>query len=370
MDLKYILEVLFPYIVILYLIDCITYVKSHHLLFVSDLGKGFRLKEAGLHLVGLLPVSQTIASHNLPLCFTSNGVHTVADGHQYKSGLYEAKDFHFIPYHDLITIETDGKAVKINGKVSIKTPSGVIARHIMGLIQDLKGLRPSKRRKKIQSFLTKATDLQEIETLRTAYSNPILYLKILSSVLFTYTFIVLPLALYSELYLHINFFGLLVSMALNYLLIIILAYFAHQKIYRAKFRHRVYSLISIILSPFTAVHVLNNLTRDIYARFDHLAVAAELLPSSAFQDLMRKELYRITYTKARNENSPLVEFWNLRENSLHALLAKVGISTQKLLVAPKKQDESATSYCPLCGAEYMTEFDRCSDCGVELKEFE
>ena len=85
---------------------------------------------------------------------------------------------------------------------------------------------------------------------------------------------------------------------------------------------------------------------------------------------MRKELYRITYTKAENENSPLVEFWNLRENSLHALLAKVGISTQQLLVAPKKQDESATSYCPLCGAEYMTELDRCSECGVKLEAFE
>ncbi len=369
MDLKYILEVLFPYIVIIYLLDCISYIKSHHLLFVSHLGKTFRHKEAGLHLVGLLPVSQAIVSHNLPLCFTSKGVYFVPDGQHHKSGIYETKDFHFIPYKDLTIVEADGKAIKINSKVSIKTPSGAIARHIIGFIKDLKVLRPSKRGEKIQSFLANSVDLQEIKALRIAYSNPIFCLQILSSVLFVYTFIVLPLTLYSELYLYIDLFRLLIIMALNYLLILAMTYFAHKKIYSEKVGHRVYSLLSIILSPFTAIHVLNNLTRDIYARFDYIAVAVELLPSDTFQDLMRKEMYRLIFAKSQEQKGHLVGFWRLKENLLHRLLAETGITVEEILATPKKQDESATSYCPLCGAEYRAEFDRCSDCGVKLLNF-
>ena len=75
--MKYVLEVLFPYIIILYLFDCIIYIKKHHLLFASLFGKKFTIKKIGLYLASLLPLSETILSHSLPICFTEKGIYIV-----------------------------------------------------------------------------------------------------------------------------------------------------------------------------------------------------------------------------------------------------------------------------------------------------
>ena len=84
---------------------------------------------------------------------------------------------------------------------------------------------------------------------------------------------------------------------------------------------------------------------------------------------MRQELLRITYTKEEEQNAELREFWSLRENILLGLLAETGIGVQELFTTPKRQDPSAFSYCPLCLSEYRPEIDKCSDCGIYLKQF-
>lgn len=107
-----------------------------------------------------------------------------------------------------------------------------------------------------------------------------------------------------------------------------------------------------------------------YARFDCLAIAAQLLPSDTFKYLMRKEFCRIAHGKEQDSNGSLEEFWRLRENALHGLLDKAGMSVKDVSADPRKQDPLAASYCPLCGTEYRSEFTRCSDCYVILKKFE
>jgi len=174
------------------------------------LGKGFGLKKAGLHLVELLPIGQSIISHDLPVYYTRSGIYVLKDAHLYESALYEAEDFHFIRYQDIVDITADGKDVKINGKRLIKTPSPVSARYMADHIQDLKRLKPSKRNNKVRSFLAEATDLQGIKGLRSDNNDLLFYLRILSWCLFVFTFLVLPLALYSKIYVYVNLTPLLV----------------------------------------------------------------------------------------------------------------------------------------------------------------
>ena len=48
---------LFPYIVLLYLADCIGYARANCLVFSSTFGRTYRVRGTGFHLKGLLPES-------------------------------------------------------------------------------------------------------------------------------------------------------------------------------------------------------------------------------------------------------------------------------------------------------------------------
>ena len=362
--MKFLLEELLPYIVLLYLVDCMTYIKRHQFLFVSPFKKNFRMKRSGVHLVGLWPMTEAFISDNSPVFFSSTGLNLLTNDDPCESASYQAADFHFIAYQDITLVEVDGKEVKINGQAFCKTSSSIRARNIMHLIEKLKGLNSPERLEEIQAFLAEATDLQKIGALRKSQSDSIFYLRSSSSILFATVFIVLPFVLYSKMYAYVDFHLLLILMGLNYLFILILAFSLHRRIYDATIGQTIYALLSILLSPVSAIHVVSKLTREMYAHFDPHALAAELLPLNSFRDLIRKELYRIRQTKVQDDSGKLIEFLSLKENSLLALLAEHGTNVQELLSPPKKQDEAASSYCPFCRAEYRSGFNICNDCNV------
>ena len=367
--MKHILAELFPYIVILYLVDCVTYIRTRHLQFISNLGETFKIKQAGLYLAGIWPIGQAFISHNIPVCFTRRGVYFLKDENLFKKSPWKEEEFDFVAYHDMVSVETEGKMLKINGRVAVRAPSSLTATRLMKFILDLKQAQPSNRNDKIQRFLTETTNLHKIKSLDTACPHLCSSLNMLSCTLFAYAFILLPLVLYSEPHLYTNIFPLLLFMALNYLSIFILAYFVHRKIYLDG-SGWTNTLVSMILSPITAVHALRNVTRDMYAQFDHVALAARLCSKSTFVRVMRSELELIACAKAADSHKDLAEFWKLKEGCLHSLLDQMGMTVEEVLSPPAKIDRSAFTYCPFCQTEYRFGFKTCGDCGASLKPFE
>lgn len=369
-DLKDVLLVLFPYLVILYLVDCISYIKAHHLLFVSSFGRRFKLKKSGLCLIGLSPFDRVFISHNIPVCYTKCGIYILNQEDAHESPLYERGDWSYLPYENIEAIESYGAVVKINGKDTTKAPSTGHAKNITALIRELRDLPSSERLERIQTFLEETTDLEKTKAIRARSCDRFLHLRISTVFLFFFSFILLPLNLYLQLDPYMDFSILVYSMVLNYVTIITIAYFLHREMHKGEMGHRINTILPMILTPPTALHAVNSLTKDIYHEFDYLAVAAELLPLEILKVLIREEIERIRYSKTWSESSHFKEFWELRENSLHRLLANMGVSSQEVLSVPKKLDQSAASYCPVCGTEYRSGFNTCSDCGMSLKRFE
>lgn len=368
--MRSILQELFPYIVLLYLIDSFIYIKRHQVLFVSQLGGTFRLKKAGFHIVGLLPISQTVISHYVPLCFSGNGMYILTEEALHENRLYEEEDFRFISYQDINEAMADGEGIKINGMQLMTAPSAIAAKNIAGLIHDLKNLKPSERPQKIRNILADAMDLIELKAIRRRQEKLFFYVDVLGSVLFTYTFMILPWALYATLGEYISVQLLLASIGVIHLLIILVTFFGLRNLPKVEVGFRMITLFSIILFPPSAIHVLNNLTRNLYGQFDYLTIAGGLLPADTFKYLVGRELRRIIYLKAKGNNDDLKEFWGMKEHSLHGLIDQAGVSLEEIQAVPEKKDKSAVSYCPYCLSEFIGGFAGCSDCGVELKEFE
>ena len=368
MSIKYILGVLFPYIVLLYLVDCIVYIKKNRFLFVSRFRRYFKLKKSGLRLVGILPIDKVVISQDLPVYFTTNGIYIQRNKDCLNNVIAEIKDLDFISYGDISYIQIEGKNVRINKSKIINTACSNVAKQYVDFLKELMVLEVSERREKIREFLENATDLKEIRNITSIYLNYSHYLQILCSTLFICTFIVIPLTLYSHLYLYISMFSLLFYMACVYLMTFMVAYLAVRRLYKPV-SVNLGTILSMFLSPITAVHVLSNLAREIYLPYDYLAVAAELMPGDKFKYLISSEFERIAIFKDSCSRDDLKEYFFLKEICLGDLAAKLGIRMKEIMASPEKRDRWADCYCPVCRAEYRVGFRECSDCGVTLKRF-
>ena len=368
MHMKYLLEVLFPCIVILYLIDCIAYVRKGHLLLVANFGKSFKLKRPGIHLNGILPIARAIVLNNIKIYFTKIGIYILEDDNLSNNLISEVNYYDCLEYKDITEVSTDGKDVNINGKKRIKTQSAIIAGQLGKIIESLKLSDPSERGTKIKGFLEKTMNLEEVRLINTSHQKILFWLEMLCILLFVFCFIELPILLYFNLFPFFNIYILLAYIAILYVLVIVLSIFAERRIYQRR-RRGSFALLSLLLSPVSAIKALSSFTRDIFAEFDYLAVAAELLPQSGFKVLMGTELARISNLRDLAHNSDLEEYWQIKEECLHDLLAEVGVPLEEILAAPQKRDVSAETYCPVCNAEYRPGFTRCGDCGVPLRAY-
>ena len=368
--MKYVLEVLFPYFLLLYVCDCITYVRARHVLLTSLFGKKFNLKKSGVRLAGLLPGSQAIMSHNLPIHCIRDGIYVGRDNYGSHTEIDKAEDFTFIKFQDLELIEADGKNIKFNKKHTIKAPSPASARFHAKFLNNIKKRNPAERQEKIKTFLSNSYDLDAIKKIDNSSVTLLTIIKIMSSCLFVLVFLFLPTALFSNLAKFINLNALLICTFSIYLLLLPVSSLALKKLYRSEKGFISYTLLSIIFAPVNAIHVLSYLTKDLFSRFNFLAIAAYFMPRDSFKELARKEMFLIDHFENEGGTQDWLKYWGLKREFLTGLLDRCEISIHEISTPPEKQDHAAHYYCPFCMTEYTEKRHACVDCEMALKAFD
>ncbi len=368
--MKYVLEVLFPYIILLYASDCITYLKTNHILLTSWFGKPFNIKRSGIRLAGVLPTSQAILSHDLPLHCTPDGVYTIPDKIIPEDGIVNSKSIIFIKYGDLALVESEGKSIKLNRSYTINTPSSAYARYQAEFIRELTHTGLSGRPEKIAARLKESFDLESIRKIQKSYSRAFSVIRFLSTYLFGVVFLVLPAVLYTNLSKYANLKVLVACTLLLYVLLLVATALTVKRCYKSDKDAKIYTLLSVTLSPVTALHVMGYLTRNLYFKFNYIALAACFISGAAFKELIRKELLLTDQFATRIDRQDWAELWKSKQEMLRSLLGDHGISPDEISAAPVKQDQTAISYCPYCLTEYSKERPNCIDCNIALKEFD
>ena len=168
----------------------------------------------------------------------------------------------------------------------------------------------------------------------------------------------------------VNFNALVICIASFYFLLLIVAIRTLKKLYRFDNDLRSHMLLSIILSPVNAIHVISYLTRDLYFKFNYLTLAAFFMPRDSFKELVRKEIFLIDYFENEIDRQGWRKFWKLKKELLQGMLEKCEISISEISKPPEKRDQTAIYYCPFCRTEYRKKRLHCIDCEVALKEFD
>lgn len=366
--MREVLGYLFPYLVLLYLYDCVARVRSGHLVFISPLGRRFRLGKDGAHAVGLLPTGQAVLSHDLPLFLSGGGVHLPAAEFRWDRPL-RPRDTRFLPWAEVVTVVPAGADVVINGSVSVALPSAAAAAWTAAAIRDVAASPPALRRGKAEALVARSHDLAALEHLRGELRLPLLGVAVASSLLFLSVYVVLPLALFAGPFRDRALAPLLLAIALAYVLSVAAASAARKAIDPGDRSGRAHLVVLLALLPAGAAHVLGPVTRDLFARFDHLTVAAALLDPRDFRRLARKELARLAFADIPAAGGDLADAVRMRERGARRLVACAGLDPDRIFDPPTRESPEAARYCPACEAEYLAGAHLCADCGIPLADF-
>jgi hypothetical protein len=322
----------------------------------------------GACAVGLLPTGLAVHSHDLPLFLSAGGVHLPAAEPRRDRPL-RVQDLQFLPWDGIVSAASEGPELIINGIHSVTLPSAAAAAGNAAAIRDLAASAPARRRAKADAILAESFDLRSLDRVRERLRAPFLGVSILSALLFVSAYAVLPLALFARPLQGRSLVPLLLGMALAYILAIAAAVAARKAIDPVDASGRARLVLLLVLLPPGAAHVLSSLTRDLFARYDHLTVAAALLHEDDFRRLARKELAQLAFAETAPESGELADALRARERAARRLVAQAGLDAERLLAAPRKISSEAERYCPACEVEYLEGPDLCADCGIPLAGF-
>lgn len=366
--MKEVLAILFPYLVLLYLFDCVARVPYGHMIFVSHFGPRFRLKRDGIQAVGLLPTGLAVHSHDLPLFLSGAGIHLPAVETR-RDRPPRARDLRFVPWGEIVSAASEGPYLVINGDVAATLPSAAAAAETAAAVREISESPPASRRTKAEAIVAASFDLRGVEGVRERLGKPLIGVTIVSTLLFLCVYAVLPLALFARPFQGRSIVPLVLAMALAYVLTVAAAFAARKAVAPEDAPGRTHLLLLLVLLPPGAAHVLAPLTRDLFARYDHLAVAAALLHRDDFRRLARTELARLAFAEIPPGDGDLSDSLRMRERAVRGLLAQAGLDADRILAPPPKEIPEAERYCPACEVEYLGGADRCADCGIPLAGF-
>jgi len=374
---------LFLILVLLYLSECVIWVKRESVAFVSAWGSRWRLAvppswlgnaSGGLLILNPLPPSgRVFLSHLSPVSISPSGIcafnlQTLPSEARspYQSG-------ELLPFSKIKDAGSDGAYLIINKEKFTKCATAHQARALAKLVISLAKESASKREAMARAWVVKqfasdeaATLLQESEKLTKPVQQMglilFLFLFVLTpSLAFTYGFtpLIIPVAI------------VMVALAVE---IAILFHLAHKKLYPAESSERLETLVKMILCPPVSIRAADILTRNLLAEYSPI-ILANVLPGSGEPQFVRAIILDLKYPLKHEVVDELAEQtieWTAKEQ-LNVCLDQVKkgryLKSEELL-APTQREENSIGYCPRCRCQFVVREGECPDCpGVALVEF-
>lgn len=341
---------LLPWVLGFYALDGFAQLGRGHLLAAG--GGALRPLRAGLHWLGISPLTEAVAVHDLPFLRVGGRIWAVDPKRRSEPTLVEAQDLTAAvdlaaagPLERLHRSVTAGKALLL------VAPTTAIAAQLHASL----AAAPERRR-------ASRADLRAARALRLRLRPYRIALKVLAALLAVALLVAAPLAVWSPLSAYplaapiVRECGVLLAA-------IALVGGASLRAAGEGWWRSVGGGLSLLL-PWHGLHPLVHVSRSLYRRFDAATALAALLSPAEFHTWAARELVRARLSRARTPPE-LAPAWNDREELLTRLLAATGSSAEEAL-APPPADEGAAAYCPLCRTPYREGFDTCADCEVPL----
>jgi len=371
---------------LLYLTECLIWVKKQSVVFVSYSGRRWRLATpiswlgnangALLVLNPLPPPGRVFLSHLLPISISPSGV-CAFNSQTLPSGARPATQTgEFLPFSTIEKTGTDGAYLVLNGHKFAKCATAKQAKALASIIETVRAAKVSKRETLVRSWLTKQFDARAATRLWHEADESISLIRWVCSIFFVFMFVGIPVlvTLYGLEQLIIPLAIGIVALALQ---IAILFFIAHRKLYPSESQERLESLVKMIVCPPVSLRAADVLTRNLLAEFSPIVVANVLASAGHKTNQFARDFLLDLHHPLKHEvidekAEETIDWMNAAQ--LKACREHVQrdckLTVDSLLQAAEREGDSA-SYCPRCGVQFVTGAgDECPDCpGVGLVAF-
>ncbi len=367
-------------LVLLYLTECLVWVKKQSVAFVSATGRRWRLATpkswlgnangAMLLLSPLPPPGEIVLSHLLPVSISPSGVCAFNSQVLPWGSRPATQTGEFVPFSSITKAGSDGAYLLLNGEKFAKCATPNQAKALASVIKSAAEAKVSRRESIVRSWMAKQFDARAAEKLWRESQEEIGSLQGVCTLLFLFLFVAMPIivTIFGLQELIIPSGAVMVALAV---LIGVMFFRLHRKLFPAETQERFENMAKMILCPPVSMRAADILTRNLLAEFSPIVVASVLGRAKETQfvrafvlDLKHPLKHEVTDAKALET----IE-WATAEQ-LKASLAYVERSGDASLLGPDEREGDSIAYCPRCGVQFVVRDGECPDCpGVELVAF-
>jgi len=370
-------------LILLYLSECVIWVKRESVAFVSAWGSRWRLRvppswmgnaNGGLLFLNpLAPSGYLFLSHLSPISISPSGIcafnlQTLPSEARspYQSG-------QFLPFSKIKESHSDGAYLVINNEKFTKCATAKQARALATLIDGMAKASASKRENMARTWVAKQFAADDAAALLKEGEKLIEPIQELGVILFMFLFVFTPSLAFT--------FGLspliipvAVVMVALAVLIAIMFHRAHKKLYPAESSERLESLVKMILCPPVSIRAADILTRNLLAQYSPI-VLASVLPGSGEPQFVRSVILDLKHPlrhEVVDETAEQTITWTANEQLRVCLdqVKKGRYLKPEELLSPTQREENSISYCPRCRYQFVVGEGECPDCpGVHRVNF-
>jgi hypothetical protein len=369
---------LFLLLAVLYLTECLVWLRRDSLAFVVPFWKaggpvhGDRAPgtlHGGLALLNPLPpLGSAHLAQAWPFSVSPQGVYAYAAlSVNLQRSPYQPESY--VPFDQVRDVARLDQEVRINGAPFVRAGSRPAAAYFVGLLRRLAELPLDRRAAAIEDELARSLDAAKASERREAFRDRSLELIILCNMLFAFLFVLVPVII--EVKGLLQTWGEILSILA--LLVAGQAIFhvrALRALYPEEWKGGLPALAIMILFPPAAIRSADAVARGLFASFHPMAIAKILCRPPRFEAFARQVL--------RDSRSPAlpvcpaaagpaaeVERWYRTRLAamLHEFARRCGLDPDALLAPPPPADSQCRAFCPRCGAQFRTPAGECQDCG-------
>lgn len=370
-------------LILLYLTECLIWVKRESVAFVSRMGGRWRLTvppswlgnaNGGLLFLNPLPpAGRVFLSHLSPISISPSGICAYNLQTLPSEARSPGQTGHFLPFNKITRSTTDGVYLLVNGERFAKCATARQARTLAKLIGEMAKVSAGKRERLARNWISEQFAIDDAAARLREGNIVIQPMRELSLILFLFLFVVAPVLVTS-----FGLTGLVIPVAavmvILAVLIGILFHRAHKQLFPAETSERFENLVKMILCPPVSIRAPDILTRNLLAEFSPI-VLANLLTGANEQQFVRAFILDLQHPlkhEVSDETAEKTIGWTAAEQ-LNICLEQVKDGRYlkpEDLSAPTQREENSISYCPRCRCQFVVSAAECPDCpGVTLVDF-
>jgi hypothetical protein len=365
-------------LVLLYLVECLFWVKKGAWVFRTWLGRFWNYRadsefarndHGGVHWAWPLPpLGDVFVCRGMPISFGPLGVLVFKAERLNESGR-AVQSARFVPWAEVRSVELRGKKVFIGGELFWAGDLVQTSMRLILWLREMAALPSEKREARLRAAVEAQYDVDAFKRRRAELQLETGWLDSLCPAFAIYLLVVMPMVVAFMGWLPALFVLLPVMYGLSGVIGWRFAK-AHRRLFPDASEERFKQTLVYVLAPASTARARDPLTRAALEAFHPVCGAAVLLTPGAFREVSKGLWRDLQYPQlpecgSKDPDAVETERWyrTACQGVFRGVLDRAQLNPEEWVRPPKPSEAVNVQYCPRCHSQFTQTATSCAECG-------